>query len=299
MLRLPIRILLFLSLVYISACTSKRTRYEPLHRSEGYAIKRVSDNIMISRFAGNSLSRKNDAKLFSVFRAVEFCQESGFKLTRLFETVDRTKFKSVQKSSQSTYQAPVYVSGAKTSKGNLRSSGQNSIDDASNTRFDATAYGGNTFTDSTSWEEKYDYPIFDSYFSCTNQASILGAQLRDISFEDMKSFVKDLMGAVQIQSLQNDSENKQVLKTGDIIVFIDGQRIQNRIQFINAIDVTKNRAAIPGVIFRDGVKMNVILTAADGAPYLLEVAAKAISSACDVPEIKERPICINGVPVAN
>src|SRR6476620_6066900 len=110
-----LRVLLCLSVTYIAGCTTNRTKYQPMYRSEGYAVKQDKNNISISRFSGNALIRKADAKLFSVFRAVEYCYESGHNLTRLFETVDRTKSEIVQKSSQSTYQTPVFQSGTKSS----------------------------------------------------------------------------------------------------------------------------------------------------------------------------------------
>lgn len=292
--------LLFTAIIgsLLTGCATTRTKYGPMTDSGGYSEKKIDEKLYVTRFAGNAYTHQNDASLFSLFRAVEICKDNGFKIARVYGTQDLSTSKTVQRTSNYSYQQPTYFNGTANSNTNYNYYGGGYGQANRNTNIYGTVSGGNTYGGSQSWEETYNFPTYDTVFSCTNQAYMLRVQLKAISADDMKPFVKDLMGAVQITSLTDDSPNKDILQPGDMVVRVNGARVQNDAQFISAVDSTKDKNKIPLAIIRDGKQLNISARSLDGTPMIQSETDKIIAAACSVPEVKKRPICEARTPAS-
>jgi S1-C subfamily serine protease len=115
--------------------------------------------------------------------------------------------------------------------------------------------------------------------------------MKAVSAEDLKSLVKDLMGGVQVTGFISMSPNKDVLRVGDIITTIDGQRVQSLSAITIAIDSAKDKDHISLRIIRDGASQTVQVKALDVSNEAEGQSQQFITQACTVPEIKQRPIC--------
>lgn len=256
-----------------------RTQYKPHGSNGGYSETMLDEKVMVVRFAGNTHTKQSDAAMFSQFRAIEICKENGFKVARLYHIADKSVKVDVQRTFSQTDTSPTHFNGTarRTSSSNYNLQG--------------TAYGGETQSKSSSWTETLVSPTYDTYFKCTNKINVLGVSLKDVNIEDMKPYVKDLMGAVQIDMVHDDSANKKILRAGDIIVKIDNERVNNNIQLINALDSSKNSEKVPVQLFREGKLISTTAKLSDGTETLLTEINKIISAVCTVEEVKTRPIC--------
>ena len=86
--------------------------------SGGYSEKKIDDKLYVTRFAGNAYTHPNDALVFSILRAVEICQENGFKFARVVGGKDLSSSKTVQRTSNYNYQQPTYFNGTANSNTN-------------------------------------------------------------------------------------------------------------------------------------------------------------------------------------
>lgn len=285
------KLFLILFLIEIlSGCVTSRTKYQPHGRSGGYSEQKINDKIMVARFSGNGYTDSNVARFFSEFRAVEICYEAGYKFPRVYDTEDKSTSQTVQKTSNFSYQTPTHFSGTTNSNTNII--GMGGWGQAyTNTKVDGTVYGGNQYGNSTTWNEIFHYPIFDTYFSCSNQAYMMKLRFRPISPDDMKPYVKDLMGAIQVEDFTDDSPNREILHVGDLIVKVNGVRIQNIPQFANAIDGSKNKSQVNMDIVREGEAISISAIAIDITHIREEEMKKLIKNACSISEIKNRSIC--------
>jgi hypothetical protein len=289
---------LFLLSIAISGCGTMRTKYQPQGDSGGYSEQKVDDKIMVARFAGNAHTSKGDASAFSAFRATEICKEQGLKIARLYITKDISTSQVVQKTSNYNYQQPTYVSGHANSNTNYNYYGGGYGQTNTNTSLNGTVSGGSSQGGSTAWQETYIYPTFDTYFSCTNQAFMTYVRLKEVSAEDAKPYVKDLMGFVQIDEIFDESPNKGILQVGDFMVKVNGNRIQSQPQYVSAIDASKDKNRIVIQIIRDGKPRIVNIKAVDATAMLEEQTVKIIGAVCAAPEVKNRPICAGRVPAS-
>lgn len=258
-------LLIVLTTGLLSGCGTMRTKYQPHGESGGYSEQRIDDKIMVARFVGNAYTHPNDARNFSQFRAVEICNEAGYKIAHIYGTEDKSSFQNVQKTSDYSW-----VTANINKKDSIY---------------------GNQFGNSSTWNETYQYPVFDTYFSCSNQAYMLKLLLKPITAEDMKPYVKDLMGALQVEDFDEGSANQGVLNVGDFIVKVDGIRIQNLLQFGKAIDGAKNKNRINISIVREGKTLSVSAVAIDATAMMREMTKKLTAIVCPISEIKNRLLC--------
>jgi hypothetical protein len=282
----------------ISGCATNRTKYAPMTDTGGYADKKVDDNLFVSRFSGNAYTHRNDASLFSMLRAVEICQDNGYIFARIYGSKDNSTSRTVLRTANYSFQQPTYFNGSANTYGNYNYLGGGYGQLNSNTNLYGTVTGGNTYGGSKTWEETYNYPTFDTLFSCTNQPFFAGVQLKNISADDMKPFVKDLMGAMQVEKVTRGSPNEGIIQTGDLITRVNGNRIKSLSEFVGSIDTAKNKNKITIVVIRDGKQIILNAKATDGTLTLKLQTVEIVSAACNVPEIKKRPVCIGRLPAS-
>lgn len=261
--------------LFLASGCVHRTYYAPHSESGGYSEKDLGDGTTIARFSANALTHPDDARLLSLFRALEICKSRGKRIARFWATDDKSSSTTVRQTSTQVYQSPTYFSGSKN-YGNS---------------FSGSAYGGNQYGTSLSWDEKLDFPMFDTLFSCGDTAYMTRVTLRVVSDQDMKPYVKDLMGALQIEKIAPDSPNKNVLYLGDIITKVNGLRVRTVPEMSAAIDSTSDKANIKITLIREGKELVVNAQAIDSTQELIAENQKIIQSACVVPEVKSREIC--------
>lgn len=278
------KIISILGCAVLAGCAS-RSKYEPYGSSGGYSEAAIDKRIMVARFSGNAYTVASDANIFSQFRAVEVCEEKGFRVTRFFGTQNKTVSKDIQRSHSETSASPQQINGTGYSYGN-------------NVNINGTISGGNSTTNSSAWTQTLKFPTFDTYFTCTNEAYLTKFLGKPVSAEQMKPLVKDLMGAVQVQEIMDGSPNKGVLHVGDIVYKINDERIASVPQLSAIVDSASDKNKIQADIFRDGNAMKVLLQAEDGTQNFAKASEDLKTRACQVPEVKKRPVCSGRFPAS-
>lgn len=274
-----------------AGCSHTRTKYHPLDKSGGYSENQVDQSTLVTRFAGNAFTTTQDAMLLSQFRAVELCREKGFVGARVVGYQDLSASQTVQRSSTSTYSTPVTVSGNGSSTGTANCYAGTCYGSGT-AHYSATATGGDQHSQTRTWNETYNYPTFDTYFRCANESYRLGANIKPISIDDMKPFVRDLMGAVQVEGFSDDSLNKDVLQVGDFITKVDGVRVQNNAQLILAVEDARSKDKIKLQIVREGKVQTVVVKALDATASLKSDNEKLLTSVCsNTSEVMDRSVC--------
>ncbi len=282
---------LFFVLNLFACATSYRTKYLPLNSQGGYEDHKINESVRVARFTGNAYTNVKDASKLSVFRAIEVCRESGNRIARIFGQNNLSKSKDYQRSSSYTYSSPTHFTGNATTTSNYNYLGGGMMNSSSNTNFNGTFQGGQTYGGGSSWVETLTFPTYDTYFACHDQAWAVGIVPKDLTVEDLKPLVKDLMAAIQIESLSGDSPNFSVLQVGDIIYKVNKKRITNGVDFILALNDAPNKQQISLQLFRDGKQKTVNVIAVDLTQEFTTDNQEVVSMACTVPEIKARSIC--------
>jgi hypothetical protein len=269
-------------MLLLSSCaTPSRTKYgKGVSEAEGFSDYVINENFYVSRFAGNAHTHKNDAMLFSHFRAVDKCRELGFMYARIWETRDLTTSKTVTRSSSSSYSTPQNVYGQFT---NAPLGG--------GVNFNGSVSNGMTFADTDTWNETYHYPSFDSVYSCVNGLWAARIRLKDLSAEEMKPYVSDFMGAQLVEEVMEGSPNNTILFPGDVILKINKIRVQSIQNFNIHLTNYKNKSKIPIEILRDGKRLSLNIKAVNSGSILVESNGEILKAACSVPEIATHPIC--------
>lgn len=240
----------------ISSC-AHRTPYGPLNSSGGYADGKFNDRIEIARFAGNGYTHADDALTFARFRALEVCTKRGFRITRYWDVKDNTSSQTVQRS------------------------------DAYATALSKTS----AYATGSTWNETYRFPTYDQLFSCLKEAKGIGVALKVISKDDMKPYVNDLMEGLQVESFQDYSKNKSVLKVGDIIVKIGTERVRSVSDISFQITESERSGSVPATLVREGKQIGVSLFVVDLSQLLIANQEAIRTSACTVPELKRHALC--------
>lgn len=251
------------SLVLITGCaTNRATPYEPHGPQGGYSDSKVDEHLKGARFAGNQYTDKKDVIILSKFRAQEICNEQGYKFARIFGLKDVTVATDVQMST-----AQSQVSG-----GGMFS------------YFRGNAQG-------QSWKQTIQSPSIDTYFTCSNKVYTVQTVLKVLTAEDVKLFVKDLMGAIQVQDILSDSPNKGILQRGDILLRANGERVTTVPQIAAVVDASPDKEKIVVDLIRDGHPLKTKVKAIDTTESNLSDANAIISTACQMKTVKKRPLC--------
>jgi len=287
--------ILMFSLVYFTGCAT-RTKYAPNGEQGGYSLKATTEKMLVARFTGNVHTVKKDASLFSKFRAYEVCVERGFKTVNYIEQRDLTKETQVQHTSSYQYQAPTTVNAtaSKSTSYNPYGGGYGIGTLESNTSTSGTINHGSKTGGSSTWVETNSYPVFDTVFTCENSIYRMGIEMNPVSPADMRPYVKDLMGGLQVgNNFKPNSPNIGRVTAGDLIVKINGSRVDNIEAVRQAVELANNKDRIETVLSREGKHITVYLQAVNVVSDVDQMLGKMISAACSVPEIQKRPACVN------
>lgn len=152
--------------------------------------------------------------------------------------------------------------------------------------------GYRPYTDTQKDFSGYGYFPVDTYFTCRNSLSLAGVALKPVNAGDISAFVKDGKGAAQIEALVMLSPNQKILKVDDIILEVDGKRVENPQGVKSAIAQAKNKDSIPSKIVSDKKISVVNLKASDVTGLTIDQQEKMIRAVCaNYPGASERPIC--------
>lgn len=273
------------SIALLAGCaTEERTQYGPNDSPEGgYSEENVTDHVARARFTANANTTVRLARLLSAFRAQEICDDEGFKFARIVGERNHSTSKTVRKTASYGYTSQV------NSTGNVYVNGNN-----------ATLYsqsnGGDTFGSSTSWNETYTYPVYDTFFRCANEVRVIQAQLRIVPGEEIKDYAKDLLAAPQVTDMPDNSVNKGRIQVGDIILKVDNKRTTNFDQFTTALDRTADPTKVPMLIVREGNKVTVNVATVDASQDFEDTKFEIVSSACRLSDVSDRPLCKSVTP---
>lgn len=246
-------------LILFSSCATKpsRTKYGPRSSYGGYIDEESDKQVLFSTFAGNAYTKKNTAEWFASFRAVEVCFEKGLAATRIFAVVDLSAEEVIRRSSTSI----------------------------SENSFGAW---GSTHT----WNDTYTYPTFSAVYLCTNKIHEIPIKVKTISPEDMKTLVKDLLGAVQVTLVKESDAEKSQFEEGDIIYKIGNRRIQNVIDFFRQVNKLPDHSSISISVFREGKETQIKAAAKDVTAYYAGLSNDILDIACAAREMKGNELCM-------
>lgn len=267
--------LLCLIILFASCSSNERSKYKPYNKKNGGYKERVLDNgLRIVSFHANSYTKKNLASTFARFRAIEICLAENLKLAHFLDSFDRTKSKTITRTTSTGY--PSYYYGMSPFWN----------------RYHGFGYGVGWNTQSgSSWNETIQYPEVEVIYECANEVYEPQVELREVSADEMKHLVKDLRGALQIESLPPGSPDQNSLRVGDIILRGNGERVQERYQLLSLFRRNKNHK-INVELLRDGqLKTNLVLTGVDATEKMLKAQEEIVKSACKNKEIKEKKLC--------
>ena len=280
---------IIISGILISSCAT-RTKYGPhLNIEGGYSSIEKGDGITMARFAGNGKTHPNDAFLFSMFRSIEICKSRGYKYSRILGVSNLSQSKTVTRSSNYKIQQPTSFNGSYKENTTLSSNGPNNINASTSGDLTGQFSGGSSFGGASSWQENLIIPTFDTYFTCENKIKIIGAAVEFLASSKVSKFSKDYLDAVLIRQISLQSPNKTVLKVGDIVLKVNGNRVQNPLEFSREIEKGETKTNL--TILREGKRKEIEVSPFDGSKFLASHNNDIIMRGCSVPENKTNHIC--------
>lgn len=267
------RLLAFIMMsVVVASCSTSPSKYAPFKDKQGYSDKFIDPNLKMASFQGNSNTDKDRAELYAKFRAIEICTENNRKYTHILRVRDKTFSKEISQVSTASpsyyYGMSPYYSRAGVGMG--------------------VAYMPvSTMTSN----ETYTYPSFEVYFECVDKALDARISLQDLSYSQVSNFMKDVMGAPQVDDVLSDSPNTGLLKKGDIIVTANGERVGNTVDLFKASRKSMNKP-LQVEFYRDGVRRTAKVRFSDVSALVAESQAEIIKKACKIDGIKGvSPLC--------
>jgi hypothetical protein len=278
-------------LVIASCAMGQRTMYGPVEESQsgGYSDVLMEDGTIVSRFSANAFTQVDDAGMFARLRAVQYCRKNGFRVVNIFNFFDRTQSQTVTKSSNYNYQTPTQLNGVVNSNGNYSADGYGNLYSNSTSNFNGQITGGNSFGGSQTWNEIYNYPVFDVHYRCQNKVLFVGIKTEDLNSDQVHKFSKDFLGALNVIDVLATSPNVGILKVGDVILKLNSDRVQNFNDLVKHVQASTQE--IPAVIIRGGKIMNLKLKTGDKTAELLLEDERILSWGCTVDEVKDLEVC--------
>ena len=261
---------LFVSSILMS-CANGPTPYQKKKKDEGYSDGE-KDNLKISKFRANHYTKSSQARLYAEFRAIENCLRDGFKFANIIDIFDKSVRRRVTRTDGSVY-GPSYYGSYGMYPFYSRYSGLNVGVNFSNVT-------------TSSWDETYVYPEIEVLYSCGNSIYRPKLMFREVPAEEMKHLVKDIKGGVQIQKILDDSPNKIIFKENDILIRVNGKRIENVYEFISLFN--DKTQTIDVDYLRDGFTKNAKMVAVDVTELAQVAEKKIIQQACKEASIKKR-----------
>lgn len=254
---------IILPIIILSACSSTRpTPYQKEKKKQGYSDL-TEETINISSFKANSYTKPQMAKAYAEFRAIDNCLQQQ-KIANIFDISDRTIQKTVTRTSGASM-GPSYGMGLGMYPYYSRYSSF------------ALGVGWNT-VNTDSWNETLIFPIMDIYYTCSDKVFRPQILLKEISAEQMKLLVKDLKGALQVEKILDNSPNQNVIEPGDLILKVNGGRIENIHELIHSFDDKQRSVSVE--ILREGLRKIVQLNSIDVTPEVQKSEQEIIAQVC-------------------
>lgn len=264
-----LRILMLLVLVV--SCASERTKYGKYSKKDGGYQDTVVDNqLRVVSFKANSFTKVGLATKFAKFRAIEICTKEDFKVTHLLDTFDKTRSKTVTRTSSTGY--PSYYYGMSPFY----------------SRYSGFGYGfGFSTMNTSSWNETVQYPDVEVIFDCAQEVWEPEVGFREVPPDEMKHLVKDLRGGLQVEKIPTGKPGKKDVMVGDIIIMGNGERIQQTYQLLNLFKKSKDHT-INVEVLRNGLnKDGLVLRGINSTEKILSAQKEIIDSACKSEELKK------------
>lgn len=249
--------LVFIIFLGLAGCASA-TKYHSRAEDGGYEDGQLDTNYKISRFVGNALTSAETSNIYTQVRALEVCRESGFKLAKIVAVVDQTTSKTATNTKTNVFANP-----------------------------DGPLIG---MINSKTSTKTYVYPTFAAAYFCANADYRLGIIFKLIEAEEMKPFVKDLMGAVQVNSILEGSPNNGRVQTGDLVTKVNGRRVDSIYNVIYEVHrAGKEQSTL--TLFREGRPMEVKVQSIDSTAATGQEFEGLLARACVDSNLKKRSIC--------
>jgi hypothetical protein len=263
--------IVILSLFTLYSCShQKRTAYKPLHKGEGFADSSLEDSLKMATFKANSKTKPGQASMFARFRAIEICKSQSDLLTHIMQISDKTQTEKIMRISSTGY--PAYYFGMSPYYH----------------RYSGFGFGFSTMSSQT-WSETLTYPNFEIIYRCTKKIMEPKLELVEIPSPELRHLVKDLSGAILIQKILPDSPNQKLIRSGDILMKVEGNRIQKIYELLNAFYLKKE---LKVDLLRDGeLKKSVNLIGTDVTDSIKNEEQNLLQKACTYDDLKNRIPC--------
>lgn len=250
---------ILMALLY-SCSTPSRTKYQQWGETGGYLNKTLGKNLYSAMFGGNALTVQEDALMLAKFRAVEICDNDENKFAVFHNVINRTITDTVIKSN--TDVTPYNFLGT-------------------------TSYSGNT----TSWVENREFPTYEVIFSCEHELLKAGIDFEVVDRTVTSPTVKDNLGGLLVRGFATYSLNGEVLRRGDIVVSVEGNRVISVKEFSESISRATKPNKISVSFIREQKIKNGIIKLSDVSFDFRNENSKLIANACRAEEISNFEIC--------
>lgn len=262
---------IFLSLLLLASCSTKRTQYGKYSKKTGgYQDKVIEGNLRMVSFRANSQTKVDLARKFAAFRAIEICTEQKAKLTHILGVFDKTQSKTVTRTSGSGY--PSYSYGMSPFYG----------------RHSGVGFGFGTMS-SSSWNETLKIPDIEVMFECAENVYEPTLVMREVPAEEMKHLVKDLKGGLQIEKISDTLNND--FKVGDILILASDERVQHHYQLLSLFHKSRGKP-LSVQLLRDGKReKGFSLKGIDVSEKVMDEQKRLIHMVCQKEEVKANPLC--------
>jgi C-terminal processing protease CtpA/Prc len=245
-------------LIFSVVGCSTQTSYAPKKKEYGYSDESIGEELKVATFKGNGQTDKDTAEVYAKYRAIEVCKEQGKPYTHLLQVNDKSYTKDDSAPANSAYyygSSPYYGRVGYSTVGMMYGSGQ------------------------TMSSKNYTFPQYEVYYECVDRPIDARVALKDISFSQMQSLVKDLKGGVQVDDVLADSPNKGKIQKADIIIKAGGERVGS----VTEIFQVARKSSDPNLkieFFRDGQRKETYVNFLDVTELVAEAQDEIIKDAC-------------------
>lgn len=221
--------------ILTSCASSKPTPYQPEKKKEGYRDE-FFEELKVASFKGNNYTKRDKAKNYAEFRAIENCRVTN-QIANILDVFDKTIEKEITRSSGTGW-GPNYGFGMYPYYSRYSNFG--------------FGVGMNTMS-SNSWNETLVYPFIQVYYTCENKVIRPQIIFKELSVDELKHLVKDIKGGLQVEKILDDSPNKNTVEIGDIILKANGKRIEKVFELIRLFLVPNSVVTLQ--MLREGEKI--------------------------------------------
>ena len=239
----------YLLIFFLISCSSA-TKYQKMKKGEGYVDSQKGD-LHYTEFHANSYTKVNDTMVMAQYRANKVCapQQSYF-----LGSEDHSRIRNVTKTS-GTY--PYSNVGYYPYR-----------------RGWSLGLGFGSYS-SESWQDQEVYPKLKIIYLCGEKFFAPSGKFQKVTAKELSYIYKDLLGAIMVE----DPETNSLLKKGDIILRMQGQRVDELAEFYYRFHHQQQQQL---ELLRDGVRMTVSVQAQDISDQVQRYNQELISKMCDL-----------------